>query len=74
MLRSTLIRDPEIDTPKMKAMYTLLVVLTAGVFTNPGTAIKIDQDTCGGKSPSSEDIQNPKAHHSSLHGFSGPCH
>ncbi|OXV06457.1 hypothetical protein Egran_05774 [Elaphomyces granulatus] len=36
--------DPEIDTPKMKA--TLLVVLTAGVFTNPGTALEIDQKSC----------------------------
>ncbi|OXV09413.1 hypothetical protein Egran_02824 [Elaphomyces granulatus] len=30
----------------MKAMYTLLVILTAGVFTDPGTAIKIDQESC----------------------------
>jgi hypothetical protein len=52
----------------------LLVVLTAGVFTNPGTALMdIDQESCGGESPSSEEIQNPKAHHSSLHGFSDPC-
>jgi hypothetical protein len=51
----------------------LLVVLTAGVFTNPGTALKIDQKSCKGKSPSSEEIQNPKAYHSSLHGFSEAC-
>ncbi|KAN0070241.1 hypothetical protein V8E54_011822 [Elaphomyces granulatus] len=34
----------------MKAMYALLVLLTAGVFTDPGTAIQIDQASCNGSS------------------------
>jgi hypothetical protein len=39
----------------------LLVVLTAGAFTKPGTAlVNIDQKSCNSKSPPSEEIQNLK--------------
>ena len=54
-------RDPNyvdiLEFIQVKMHITSLIILAAGVFTKPGTALRIDQGSCASKSPWTEPVK-----------------
>jgi hypothetical protein len=54
-------RDPNyvdiLEFIQVKMHITSLIILTAGVFTKPGTSLTTDQESCASKSPWTEPVK-----------------